>query len=140
MWDYQDSIETPAPREQVWERYRDVSSWPQWQPGVARAELDGPFAAGTTGVITSAEQGPAPFTLTKVVDGVGFVQETPLDESVVLRSHFTIEPVPDGGTRIVHRTELAGPSSDEYAAAISGMLAASLTAGLAGLGEVLAAS
>ena len=55
-------IATPAladaPRERVWALWTDIPGWPSWNPGVVRAELDGPPAEGATGTVRAAG-GPA---------------------------------------------------------------------------------
>ena len=54
MWDFEHSVEARASRERVWAVWTDISGWPSWNPGVARAELDGPLAEGATGNIRAA--------------------------------------------------------------------------------------
>jgi len=58
MWLFEHSVEAPVSRERVWALWTDVESWPSWNPGVVRAELDGPLAEGTTGSVR-ASGGPA---------------------------------------------------------------------------------
>jgi uncharacterized protein YndB with AHSA1/START domain len=58
MWDFEHSLEAPVPRERVWSLWTDIESWSRWNPGVVRAELDGPFAEGATGSVRAAG-GPA---------------------------------------------------------------------------------
>jgi uncharacterized protein YndB with AHSA1/START domain len=36
-----------APSEVVWALLANVDGWPQWNPAVSRAHLDGPFAPGS---------------------------------------------------------------------------------------------
>jgi uncharacterized protein YndB with AHSA1/START domain len=41
-------IEIAAPPERVWELLTDIDRWPEWNPDIDSAALDGPLAAGTT--------------------------------------------------------------------------------------------
>ena len=40
-------ITIDAPLESVWWVHREIDSWPQWNPDIAKAELTGPIAVGT---------------------------------------------------------------------------------------------
>jgi len=86
-------------------------------------------------VITNAQQGPAPFTLVDVVDGVSFTQETKIDANVTLRSHCKVVAAGNGAT-ITHRTELDGPGSDEMGAAIGPFLSGGIDEGIATLAKL----
>jgi Polyketide cyclase / dehydrase and lipid transport len=135
VWHYERSIDTDAPPAAVWARYTDVTTWPEWNAGMEKMAIDGPFASGSTGVITNAQQGPAPFTLVDVVDGVSFTQETKIDANVTLRSHCKVVAAGSGAT-ITHRTELDGPGSDEMGAAIGQFLSGGIDEGIATLAKL----
>src|SRR5258708_35906264 len=51
------SLKTTAPPEKVWSIWSDVSTWSRWNPDVVSMELDGPFAAGTAGPMTTKTAG-----------------------------------------------------------------------------------
>ncbi len=48
MWSKEYSAESTASAEALFAILADVAGWPQWNAGVERVELNGPFAAGTT--------------------------------------------------------------------------------------------
>ena len=66
MWDFEHSVEAPVSRERVWAVWTDIESWPSWNPGVVRVELNGPLAEGATGSVRAAG-GPA--SKLRVLDG-----------------------------------------------------------------------
>jgi hypothetical protein len=43
----QSETEIAAPPERVWELVTDIGRWPEWDPGVESAALEGPLAPGT---------------------------------------------------------------------------------------------
>ncbi|WKX19648.1 MULTISPECIES: SRPBCC family protein [unclassified Streptomyces] len=112
MWEYEHSIEvadvTPA---QVWARYSDTATWPEWDKGIVSVTLDGPFVAGTTGTMRPEGQEPLPFTLTEAVPDQGFTDETVIPDAVTLRFVHRLAALPGGGTRITHRLEIEGPAA-----------------------------
>ena len=72
MWKSEFSAETAASPDAVWDVLADVSAWPSWNPGYRAAQLDGPFAADTTGSVTLANGWKRPFTMYEVEPGVSF--------------------------------------------------------------------
>jgi Polyketide cyclase / dehydrase and lipid transport len=113
MWSYEHSLETDARAETIFEILRDVSRWPEWNPGVERIDLDGPFATGTSGVMVIPDQGSLSFRLAWVGDGRGFEDETEIPGAgVVVRVRHSLEPLAGGGTRITYRATVEGPAAD----------------------------
>lgn len=49
--------EVAAPASRVWSIWTDTSTWPQWNPDVSSITLDGPFAGGITGRMTTRSSG-----------------------------------------------------------------------------------
>ena len=113
MWTHQDVIDTTATPEAIFALFRDVQSWPEWNPGVERMELDGPFAAGTSGRMTIPGQPPMATSLTWVEEPRGFEDETPIDDlGVVVRVRHEIEQLASGHVRIVYTTMIDGPNAE----------------------------
>jgi polyketide cyclase/dehydrase/lipid transport protein len=113
MWTYEHSLQTAAGPETIFEIFRDVSRWPEWNPGVERIDLDGPFATGTTGVMVIPDQGSLSFRLAWVGEGRGFEDETEIPGGeVVVRVRHSLEPLAASGTRITYRASVEGPSAD----------------------------
>ena len=52
MWSYEHSADTSATPETVWPYFEDVAGWPIWNEGIEHIVLEGPFAPGTTFLMT----------------------------------------------------------------------------------------
>jgi polyketide cyclase/dehydrase/lipid transport protein len=113
MWTYEHSLETVAGAETIFEIIRDVGGWPEWNQGVERIDLDGPFATGTTGVMVIPDQGSLSFRLAWVGEGRGFEDETEIPGAeVVVRVRHSLEPLAGGGTRITYRATVEGAAAE----------------------------
>jgi hypothetical protein len=113
VWTYEHSIETSADRSAIFAFFKDVSSWPEWNAGVERIELDGPFATGTTGTMFMPGQDAIRFRLVWVGDDQGFEDETEIaDAGVTVRVRHTLEALRDRGTRITYSAVIDGPAAD----------------------------
>lgn len=121
---YEHSTDTSASAEVVWELYRDVAGWPTWNKAVQRLELDGDFAAGTTGRLFPPGAGPLPFRIVAAQQAAGYTSETDIADTVTLRTMSSLAPLPDGGTRITVRSELVGPAAPYFAESFGPALAA----------------
>lgn len=110
--EYEHSAETTAAPDDVWRLWSDVAAWPQWNDGIQKAELDGPFAAGTTFTMTPPGDEPIRMRLTEIVPGALFTDEMDGGDFIVRTVH-RLEPAADGRTRIVYRTEISGPAAGQ---------------------------
>ncbi|GAA3087766.1 SRPBCC family protein [Kribbella aluminosa] len=107
--------------ERVFEVLAQPERWAEWNAGVARIEVHGPFAAGTEAVMVLPNSTALPFTFAWVEPGKGFedVTEVP-DAGVVVRARHELAPIA-GGTQITYRCEAHGPAdaAAEVGAAVS---------------------
>ncbi|GAA2271753.1 SRPBCC family protein [Nonomuraea roseoviolacea subsp. roseoviolacea] len=117
LWSFEHSAETTAPAETVWALYADVPGWVRWDTGLERAELHGPFAAGSEIVMTPQGQDEVRARITRADENDTFADETVFGE-VVLRFTHTLEPFA-GGTRVTHRLEVTGPGAEEIGPAVA---------------------
>ncbi|NUW41938.1 SRPBCC family protein [Nonomuraea rhodomycinica] len=117
MWSFEHSAETTAPAEAVWALYADVPGWVRWDTGLERAELHGPFAAGSEIVMTPQGQDEVRARIIRADENDTFADETLFGE-VVLRFTHTLEPFA-GGTRVTHRLEVTGPGAGEIGPAVA---------------------
>jgi hypothetical protein len=134
MWTYEHNIETAARAETIFDILRDVNRWSEWNAGVERIELDGPFATGTSGVMVIPDQGSLPFRLAWVGDGRGFEDETEIpDAGVIVRVRHSLEPLAGGGTRITYRATVEGPAAGPLGEEIGKAVTADFPAVMAAL-------
>lgn len=126
---YTHAIDTDVPAAAIWALYEDVSTWPEWDAQAELVTRDGPFAAGSTGMMKFTGQEPLAYRLTRVEPLREFVDETPVGDIVVRVSHL-LEPT-DQGLRITYVAQIDGPS--EQASQIGPMITADFPATMASL-------
>ena len=124
MWTFEHSETTSATPAQIWARYVEPSTWPQWDHETATVTIEGPFAVGTRGRLKPVKGPAAPFAFTEVTPEVSFTDVSRLPLARLTFSHL-IEPIPTG-SRFTHRIEITGPLSPLFARVIGSNIAASL--------------
>lgn len=112
MWEFEHAVETTASAQTLWSHWSDMAAWPQWNDGIEKIEIDGPFAVGTTFTMTPPGDDPVQMRLVEIVPGELFTDEMDAGDFVVTTVH-RLEPLADGGTRVVYRTEITGPAADQ---------------------------
>jgi hypothetical protein len=113
VWTFSHSVTTPASPEALFRLYRDVDTWPTWDAGLERVQMDGPFVTGTTGTMYLRGQDPLPWRLAWVEPGRGFEDETRLpDAELVVWVRHELDPLPGGGTRVTYSLRMDGPTID----------------------------
>jgi uncharacterized protein YndB with AHSA1/START domain len=125
------SLETSAAPERVWEIWSDPATWPAWDPDVRAVSLDGPFASGTTGTMTTGA-GTHQIRLENVVAGRSFgLVTSPLPASTF---HFHCEVTPaDQGSRISQGLTMSGLLGPVFSPLMGGRIAQSFQPILEGL-------
>src|SRR3954464_2485426 len=112
MWQYEHTVETGVAPPTLWRYWSDIAGWPAWNEGIEKIEVNGPLEPGTEFRMTPPGEEPIEMRIAEVVPGLMFVDEMDAGKFVVRTIH-RLEPLPDGGTRIVYRTEFVGPAADE---------------------------
>jgi Polyketide cyclase / dehydrase and lipid transport len=111
MWTYQHSETVNASPSVIWPLYADVSQWPSWDEQMERVDLDGPFIAGTAGVMHIANVGPVPFVFTVVEPNARFANVSDLNGVSITFDHTLVA---DGNrTVITHAVTIDGPAADQ---------------------------
>jgi Polyketide cyclase / dehydrase and lipid transport len=119
MWTTEHTVETRATKERIWETWRDVAHWPEWNHDLERAELSGPFAPGGTITMWPHGDDPIELTIADAREPELFVDEARLGETVVRTIH-RVEAGADGRRQVVYRMEIDGPDGEVIGPAISG--------------------
>ena len=136
MWTDEHSRLTSAGIAEIFPILSDVGGWPEWNEGVESVRLDGPFAAGSRGVMAIPGEEPLNFRLIWVDPQKGFEDETHVpDAGVVVRVRHTVEHVPEGGSRITYRATIDGPAADEVGPQIGPGITADFPIVIAALAE-----
>jgi hypothetical protein len=112
MWEYERSVETIADADALWRCWSDVAAWPEWNEGIAKIEIHGPFAVGTTFTMTPPGEDAVHMRLTEIVAGERFIDEMDGGDFVVRTVH-QLERLTDGQIRVLYRTEITGPAADQ---------------------------
>jgi hypothetical protein len=117
-WQTQFSVETSASVEMIWQIFRDVGTWKNWNAGIESLEIDGPFASGTWFSMKPPGQDTLRSCLIEVRENECFVDETRVGELTVRVAH-RIQRLGPASTRVTYSVEAEGPDAAEIGAAIS---------------------
>ena len=110
-WANEQTVETTASAEDVWALWADVAGWPAWNAGVERIELDGPFAIGSTILMTPPGDDAVELRIVEAVEPTLFVDEAGGGDFVVRTTHL-VEPIDAERNRVVYLMEISGPEGD----------------------------
>ena len=135
MWEFDSSLVTPANRERVWELWTDISAWPEFNPGIRQASLEGPFGPGAVGSSRASGGPPSKLRVVTVEPGHMFVTETPLPLAT-LRFEHRIEPADDGRLMVTMGVRMTGPATPFFRRVIGPRLEASVPEALRNLSEL----
>lgn len=91
----------------VWQTVTDVAAWPSWDPHFLEAELEGPFAVGTSGWSRVPGSLRGKFTLTAVDPEHGYSTESPMPMGTMYVTN-RYEQVAPGRVLVSKQYELHG--------------------------------
>jgi uncharacterized protein YndB with AHSA1/START domain len=135
MWDFEHSVQARASRERVWALWTDVSGWPEWNPGVARAELNGPLAEGATGTVRAVGGPASTLKVLAIEPDRRFVTEAS-ERLMRLRFEHELADAEDGQLRITQRVHMTGLATPLMRRTVGPRLERSIPAALAALVEL----
>jgi hypothetical protein len=111
VWAVEHNVETSARAQDVWRLWADVRRWPEWNAGVERIELRGPFAVGSTILMTPPGDEPVELRITEAIEPELFVDEVDGGDFVVTTTH-RVEEIDDERSLITYRMESTGPAAE----------------------------
>lgn len=111
MWAAEHSIETSSTPVAIWRLWADVPRWPEWNEDLARAALEGDFAAGSTIRMTSKDGDSVELRIAEAVEPERFVDEADLG-TVTVRTTHQVERTDSDRVRVAYRMEISGPEAD----------------------------
>jgi hypothetical protein len=107
-WTTEHTEHTAGSRRAVWALWSDVGTWPDWDAGVERVEIEGAFAAGAKGRLKPAGSPAVRFTVKSAEPERSFADESRLPLARMSFEHELADAA-DGGTLITHRATIRGP-------------------------------
>jgi hypothetical protein len=111
VWAVEHRLETKANADAIWQLWADVDRWPEWNAGVERIELRGPFEVGSTIVMTPPGDDPVELRIVEAVEPELFVDEADGGDFTVRTTH-RVEAVGNERSLITYRMEITGPAAE----------------------------
>ena len=103
---FESTVQTTATPKAIYALYADPVRWNTWDDAIVSVELDGPFAAGTTGRMTMhGDAPPLSFRFVAVTPDVGFIDETIGPAGALIRFEHEIAK-----GKFTHRLQITGGS------------------------------
>ncbi|MEJ6553922.1 hypothetical protein PQI51_02635 [Microbacterium esteraromaticum] len=100
-------------------RWCDVSTHPEWAPGMEYIRLDGPVRAGARGVMKTREGDETTMMISDIVPGLAFQDTVDLDGGTLTVRH---ESHADGeGSRLELHARIDGPRAEQLAEEMAGL-------------------
>ncbi|MBD0329779.1 MAG: SRPBCC family protein [Thermoleophilia bacterium] len=127
MWSVEERAESDAEPEAVFRVWRDVARWPEWDPLVEEAGVEGEFTQGSRMRLKTKGAPARRIRLVEVVPGARYRSEDRLPLARMEFDHLA-EAGESGRTKITYRQSISGPLSSVYARLFGRRMAATLPA------------
>jgi hypothetical protein len=131
------SVEADVSPSFAWEWRTDVKNW---NDPPARFQLDGPFAAGSSGTTLLPGQEPLHWHIREVQPGRSFTIAMPLADYAVLTFEWRFDAMSDSRTRMTQRIVLSGDNADAYAARVRDGFGSTLADGMKRIADAMASA
>jgi uncharacterized protein YndB with AHSA1/START domain len=134
MWTFEHTETASAAPSQVWARYAEPTTWPEWDHQAASVTVQGSVVVGTRGSLKPVKGPATPFIFTEVTPEVSF---TDVSRLLLSRLTFThrIEPTATG-SRFTHCVTITGPLSPLFARVIGKRIAAGMPTAMRALARL----
>lgn len=111
-WSVASTEEIEAPPSDVWGRYADPGTWPDWAHSTAAAAIDGPLAVGATVTLTPT-RGPVQRVRIDAVEPGRRLSTRLMLPGASMSFQYEIEPTA-AGCRVRHTVSMTGPLAAAY--------------------------
>lgn len=111
-WSVQGTADVEASRSDVWRRYADPGTWPDWAHSTVAAALDGPLVIGATVRVTPT-RGPVQRVRVAAVEPERRLSTTLILPGASMSFQYEIEPTAEG-CRVRHTVSMVGPLAAAY--------------------------
>ena len=118
IWRGEYAVETSATAETIWNIFRDVPGWKNWNAGIEQIDIDGPFAAGTWFTMKPPGEEALRSQLIEVRENACFIDETRVGDLVIKVAH-RVETIGPARTRVVYAVDANGPQAAEIGPAVA---------------------
>jgi hypothetical protein len=135
MKEHARSRETTASPDRIWSIWSDPSTWGEWNPNVQNVTLNGAFADGATGTMTTKSGGTHQIRLADVRPRQGFRLETQVLPLTRFAFVCRIIPGPAGRTTISQSLAMSGPLAPVFSPMMGGQVAKTFEPLLEGLAK-----
>jgi len=132
-WAFEHSVDCRTPVELAWNFWTDVRNW-ALDSDVVSVEMEGPFAAGASGITNSKSSGAIRWHIREAHFGHAVI-EIPMRDAVA-RFDWAFMPTPSG-CRITQRCTIEGERAGFYAEQFGPSLAAGIPAGMQKICEAI---
>jgi Polyketide cyclase / dehydrase and lipid transport len=127
------ALDTTATPAVIWNIWTDTATWNTWNPDVQSVHLDGPFASGVTGTMTTKSGGTHRIRIEGVEAGRSFRLETAAMPLTRFVFRCEIAPSGSGRTEISQSITMEGPLAPIFSRMAGNQIANSFPALLRGL-------
>jgi hypothetical protein len=103
-------VTSTAPPAAFFERWADMTTWPEWNLDVEWVRLDGSFAQGVTGTLKPKGGPKVPFVVESLIQDKEFVDVSRLPGARLTFAHHVTETA-GGGCAVHVRISMSGPLS-----------------------------
>lgn len=132
MSDVRLEIRVQAPAAEIWQLWSDFAAAPQWDTDVRHCTLDGPFAAGSTGLCTLKNGLKMPLVLQEVTPTHSYTNTARLLWMNLTFSHY-LRRIGAHETQVIHTVQLNGRFSPLYRGVMLKVLSAAMLKALRNL-------
>jgi hypothetical protein len=129
------SIEADVSPSFAWEWRTDAKNW---DDPPAQFQLDGPFAAGSSGTTLLPGQEALHWNIREVQPGKSFIIAMPLADDAALAFEWRFDAVSPSRTRMTQRIVLSGDNADAYAARVRAGFESTLADGMKRIADAMA--